>query len=220
MRAVNLLPRDAEVARGGSARLPILLAVGVVAGLTVLFAIATMQASSKAAESRGDLELAQSALAALPKADDGAPAAPELATERSNRLAALRTALGTRAPVDRFFRDLSYVVPEDVWLTGLNVTVVSPTAQSTPSPAADAAASSVTIDGATYSQAAIARFVSRLGALGSLANAHLTESTRVEPQAEATTGAAPAKTKAKRAKRQRAVITFKVAAEFVQGSTS
>jgi Tfp pilus assembly protein PilN len=219
MRAVNLLPRDAEVPRGGSRRLPILIALGVVAGVTVLFAMTTMQASSKAAASRGDLELAQSALAALPKAG-GEPAAPELTTERSNRLAALRTALGTRAPVDRFFRDLSYVVPGDVWLTGLNVTVASDTAQSAPPSAADAAASAVTIDGATYSQAAIARFVSRLAALGSLANAHLTESTRVEPQAEAPSGAAPAKGKAKRTKRPRAVITFKVAAEFVEGRAS
>jgi len=220
MRAVNLLPPDSDVARGGSLRLPILVAVGVLVALSVFFAMATMQASSKAAASRGDLELAQSALAALPKADEE-PAAPELATERSNRLAALRTALGTRAPVDRFFRDLSYVVPGDVWLTGLNVAVVSDTAQSAPPSAADAATSSVTIDGATYSQAAIARFVSRLTALGSLANAHLTESTRVEPQAtEATPGTAPAKGKAKHTKRQRAVITFKVAAEFVEGTTS
>jgi Tfp pilus assembly protein PilN len=219
MRAVNLLPRDADVSSGGSRRLPVLVAVGVVAGLTVLFAMTTLQASSKAAASRGDLELAQSALAALPKVEQE-PAAPELATERSNRLAALRTALGTRAPVDRFFRDLSYVVPGDVWLTGLNVTVASDTAQPTPPSAADAAASAVTIDGATYSQAAIARFVSRLGALGSLANAHLTESTRVEPQAEATPGTASAKAKAKRTKRQRAVITFKVAAEFVEGTSS
>ncbi|HEX5028691.1 MAG TPA: PilN domain-containing protein [Gaiellaceae bacterium] len=219
MRAVNLLPRDADVSSGGSRRLPVLVAVGVVAGLTVLFAMTTLQASSKAAASRGDLELAQSALAALPKVEQE-PAAPELATERSNRLAALRTALGTRAPVDRFFRDLSYVVPGDVWLTGLNVTVASDTAQPTPPSAADAPASAVTIDGATYSQAAIARFVSRLGALGSLANAHLTESTRVEPQAEATPGTASAKAKEKRTKRQRAVITFKVAAEFVEGTSS
>jgi Tfp pilus assembly protein PilN len=220
MRAVNLLPPDSDVARGGSLRLPILVAVGVVAGLTVLFAMTTMQASSKAAASRGDLELAQSALAALPNADEE-PAAPELATERNNRLAALRTALGTRAPVDRFFRDLSYVVPADVWLTGLNVAVASDTVEAGTPSAADAAASAVTIDGATYSQAAIARFVSRLAALGSLANAHLTESTRVEPQAaEATPGTAPVKAKAKRAKRPRAVITFKVAAEFVEGTAS
>jgi Tfp pilus assembly protein PilN len=220
MRAVHLLPRDADVSSGGSRRLPVLVAVGVVAGLTVLFAMTTLQASSKAAASRGDLELAQSALAALPKVEQQEPAAPELATERSNRLAALRTALGTRVPVDSFFRDLSDFVPGDVWLTGLNVTVASDTAQPTPPSAADAPASAVTIDGATYSQAAIARFVSRLGALGSLANAHLTESTRVEPQAEATPGTASAKAKEKRTKRQRAVITFKVAAEFVEGTSS
>jgi Tfp pilus assembly protein PilN len=194
--------------------MPVLVAAGVVAALTVIFAMMTVQASSKAASSRGDLELAQSAVAGLP-GENEEPAAPELATERSNRLAALRSALGTRVPVDRFFRDLSYVVPEDVWLTGLNVTVAADTPAATPS-SATTAASTVRIDGATYSQAAIARFVSRLSALGSLANDHLTESTRVEPQADTGAGA----TTANAPKRRKAVITFKVAADFVEGTSS
>ena len=43
MHAVNLLPPDSDVARGGSLRLPILVAVGVVVALSVFFAMATMR---------------------------------------------------------------------------------------------------------------------------------------------------------------------------------
>jgi len=94
-------------------------------------------------------------------------------------------------------RELTYVVPEDVWLNGLTVIVPTETGpgagQTTPGSATETPAT-VTVKGATYSQASIARFIARLSALSSLENVRLTESARVEPQAAAP-AAAGAKTK-------------------------
>lgn len=220
MRAVNLLPRDADAGSSRGGRLPLVVAVGCVAAITLFAAFLGMQASAQADESRGDLELTEAALARIP-AREQQPVAPDMSVERSNRIAALQSALSTRVPVDKVMRELSYVVPEDVWLNGLTVTVPTETgpagAPAAPGSATETPAT-VTIKGATYSQSSIARFIARLSALSSLENVRLTESARVEPEAEAPT-ASGAKTKAP-SKKKRVVVTFTATAEFDQGPTS
>ena len=212
MRSVNLLPRESETSTKRPGLLPVLVGVGCLAAVTLAAAGMAMSASSEASEHRADLELTQAAIARLP-VGDREPAAPELATERSSRVSALRTALATRVPVDSVLRELSYVVPEDVWLTGFTVTIPTDAAAAAPS-AQDAVASTVTVKGATYSQAAIARFVARLAALRSLSDARLTESALVESDAS-TDGA---KTQPK--KPRKAVVTFTVTAALADGASS
>jgi Tfp pilus assembly protein PilN len=220
MRAVNLLPRDADVAKSGGRRLPVLLAVGCVAAVTVVVGQLGMRASAQADERRGDLELAEAALARIPTPEQQQPVAPDMTAERSNRVAAFQSALSTRVPVDRVMQQLSYVVPEDVWLNGLTVTIPTetgpvgaPAAQNTTT-----AAATVTVKGATYSQTAIARFLGRLSALSSLENVRLTESSRVEPQAEASSD--PGAKKKAAPKKQKVVVTFTATADLVQGQAS
>ena len=218
MRAVNLLPRDLEAVSSGGTRRLVLAAAGGVAAVTVLAGILGMNASSKVDEQRGSLELTEAAIARLP-ANERQPVAPDMTAERSSRIAALQSALSTRTPVDRVMAQLSYVVPEDVWLSGLTLTIPSEVA-STPGQAtgADATGATVALTGATYSQAAIARFLARLSTLSALDNVRLTESNRVEPQANPVSPADQAKPTA--TKKQKVVVTFTVTADLHQGATS
>lgn len=220
MRAVNLLPRDADVAKSSGKRLPVLLAVGCIAAVTVVVGQLGMQASAQADERRGDLELAEAALARIPTPEQQQPVAPDMTAERSNRVAAFQSALSTRVPVDRVMQQLSYVVPEDVWLNGLTVTIPTETGPvgAPATSGATTAAATVTVKGATYSQTSIARFLGRLSALSSLENVRLTESSRVEPQAEASSGSGAKKKTAP--KKQKVVVTFTATADLVQGQAS
>ena len=113
-------------------------------------------------------------------------------------------------------RELSYIVPEDVWLTGLTLSIpadVAAGATAAPATAGAATTSTVTIKGATYSQPAIARFLARLSAVSTLDQARLTESARVEPPAE--DDAASSTPKRKRPKRKpKIVITFTMTADL------
>lgn len=202
MRAVNLLPREVETTRTKRELLPVLAAVGCVAAVTVVAGLLGMSASSRADGLRADLQLTEAAIARLPVRVPQ-PVAPDVSGERGNRIAALQSALSTRVPVDRLLTELSYVVPDDVWLTGLTVTAAQPS-----SPGDAATLSTVTIEGATFTQPSIARFLARLSALSSLDGARLTESARVEPQAGDTT------------KKAKVVITFTVTANLGQGLRS
>lgn len=207
MRAVNLLPREVETTRTKRELLPVLAAVGCVAAVTVVAGLLGMSASSRADGLRADLQLTEAAIARLPVRVPQ-PVAPDVSGERGNRIAALQSALSTRVPVDRLLTELSYVVPDDVWLTGLTVTIPSEAAAQPSSPGDAATLSTVTIEGATFTQPSIARFLARLSALSSLDGARLTESARVEPQAGDTT------------KKAKVVITFTVTANLGQGLRS
>jgi Tfp pilus assembly protein PilN len=224
MRAVNLLPRDLEVVGSAGRTRLVLAAIGGVAAVTLLSGLLGMSASGQVDEQRASLELTEAAIARIP-VKDRQPVAPDMSGERNNRIAALQSALSTRTPVDKVMTQLSYVVPEDVWLNGLTVTIPSdaaptaPPAGQAPGATATAAAATVSVKGATYSQTSIARFLARLSALSSLENVRLTESSRVEPQSDSTeapSGGAKAKPK----KKQKVVVTFTVTADLNQGLIS
>jgi Tfp pilus assembly protein PilN len=220
MRAVNLLPRDTDLGQSGGRTKLVVAAVGGVAAVTLLAGLLRMNASGQVDEQRAALELTEAAIARIP-VGDRQPVAPDMSAERNNRIAALQSALSTRTPVDKVMTQLSYVVPEDVWLSGLTVTIPSDAAATTPpagqAPAATPTAATVTVNGATYSQSSIARFLARLAALSSLDNVRLTESSRVEPQSDSTE--APSG-KARTKKKQKVVVTFTVTADLRQGLTS
>jgi Tfp pilus assembly protein PilN len=222
MRAVNLLPRDSDVVQSGSRTKLVLGAVGGVAAVTVLAGVLGMSASGQVDEHRASLELTEAAIARIP-VRDRQPVAPDMSAERNNRISALQSALSTRTSVDKVMTQLSYVVPGDVWLSGLTVTIPSDAAPTTPpagqAPATTATAATVSVKGATYSQSSIARFLARLGALSSLENVRLTESSRVEPQSDSTE-AQSGKANTKPKKKQKVVVTFTVTADLRQGLTS
>lgn len=177
MRAVNLLPRDhAQKSRVTKEQLPFVVGGCVGLIVTALLASQYMSQSGKVASERqtlGDLKAQLAALPAPPPAPT--PAQTKLAGEQKTRLTALQAALATRVAWDRVLREFSLVLPEDVWLTQLNLkSPVSPaTNEATPGTGAP---TGFTIEGSTYSHDAVARLLSRLAVVPNLTNVQLVSS--------------------------------------------
>jgi Tfp pilus assembly protein PilN len=100
--------------------------------------------------------------------------------QREQRSLALAAAIGKRVSWDRILRRMALVMPDDVWLTNvagtmpLEPTATTATATTSALPAAPTA---FTIQGTTYSQAGVARFLERLQVLPDLQNVQLQSST-------------------------------------------
>ncbi|MGH3137707.1 MAG: PilN domain-containing protein [Gaiellaceae bacterium] len=219
MRAVNLLPRDVERSRGGGSRLLVLLVAGGAAAVTAGIVVAFLSASGAAGDRHAELAALEEAIARVPNAGLPAVTSANLVQERTDRVAALAAALSTRTPFDRLFRELSFVLPADAWLTGITAAAPASTpptgaSQGGTPPASTTTTQGVTIQGATYSHRSVARVLARLSVIPSLENVRLTASARVEPQADETNGV---KTKTKK---QKPVVTFTVSASIRTGSTS
>jgi Tfp pilus assembly protein PilN len=185
VRAVNLLPPD-ERRKGleEGARTPLLLAAGGIALVTIAATFFASMASVSASGTRSDRDDVQAALAALPQLPDQAVSQNALVKERSDRVAALAAALDGRVPFDRLLRQVSYVLPEDAWLTQLDAKAPVTESSETAPAAAVEDATDVTIQGATWSHDKVAVVLARLSAVPSLASVRLTGSTRMEPAAD------------------------------------
>jgi Tfp pilus assembly protein PilN len=176
MRAVNLLPRESRQAFAEGRNLPVL--GGVCAGVLVAAVIGSqvLAQSGKLSTERQKLETLRAQVAALPPV----PAGPsttntQLAGVHSARVSALSTALGTRVSWDRVFREFSLVLPDDVWLTGLQAH--APVSPGNAAAAGTGAPSMFVIQGRTYSHDGVARLLSRLQVVPDLTNVQLQSST-------------------------------------------
>ena len=218
MRAVNLLPRDEQRERREETRTPLVVLAGGLAAVTAVAVVLSFGASGAATDRREELAFTESAIALLPKASEPTIFGGTLAQERADRVAALSAALSSRVSFDRLFREISYVLPEDAWLTGMTASLpVSAVPASTspggaPPTSTPAGTDEVTIQGATYSHDAVARVLGRLSVIPSLENVRLVASARVEPPAMA----APQESKARR----KTIVTFSVAATLRTGGSS
>jgi Tfp pilus assembly protein PilN len=101
-------------------------------------------------------------------------------SQREERSLALATALGKRVAWDRILSHMALVMPDDVWLTKVSGTVPlqSTVAPGTVTPltgpsAIPATPTAVEIDGYTYSQPSVARFLARLEVDPDLKNVQL-----------------------------------------------
>ena len=178
MRAVNLLPKDVSTQGRRLPPLPAFAAcVGVVL-VTALIAVLFLSASSQVAGERRALQSAQAELAAVPVPAAQAPIVTQLPQERQSRVTALATALGQRVAWDRVLREISQVVPGDVWLTML--TAKAP-ALSPPGAAAGTPPTGFSVSGCTYSQDSVARFLARLDLVPDLAQMTLGQSSTNAP---------------------------------------
>ena len=100
-----------------------------------------------------------------------------LKTEHDARVTALSAALTRRIAWDRILREISLVLPNDVWLRTMSAT--SPTPASGTAPAATPPGlppTLMTIEGSTYSHDAVARLITRLSVIPDLKNVWLTKS--------------------------------------------
>lgn len=172
MRAVNLLPRD-EQPRSFEARRGVVFAgAGGTALVTVAFAMLLLAAGGTISQERQTRDQLQAELLSVPK-----PAAEQpdvqvdaaLAVEKGRRVSALSAALGGRIAWDGVLRQISQVLPEDVWLTSLTTTG----ADAVPAAGAPTAVPSILLNGSTYSQDGVARFLARIAVLPVLENVRL-----------------------------------------------
>lgn len=210
MRAVNLLPRDIQQAGSEGGRKPLLVLGGGIAAVTAASVVMFLSASGSVANQRAQLSSVEEAIARIPRSESPAVAPGVITQERTDRTAALSAALATRVPVDRLLRELAYVLPEDAWLTALSATVPAGTAAApgTPLPTT---AQGVSIIGATYSNASVARVLSRLAAVPSLDAVRLTGSARV-----VITTATGMKSKP----RTKSLVTFTISANLRTGESA
>jgi len=179
MRAVNLLPRD-DVPKSFEAKRGVVFgAFGGAAVITVGLTALLLGAGGAIGERQATVDSLKAELTALPTAPDAAEDAANdaaLASELSRRSTALSTALAGRVAWDSVLRQVSQVLPEDVWLTSLAST--SPDAAETDPSAV--AATGVVLAGSTYAQTGVARLLSRLSVAPTLANVRLQSSTIAE----------------------------------------
>jgi Tfp pilus assembly protein PilN len=185
MRAVNLLPVEEQ---GGRRRPP--AAPLAVAGLGVLLAsmlaLGYSSASAKVDERERELTVVErQVVAARRAAKKSKPIRRGRGAERNERLTALNDALGQRLAWDRVLRDVSLVLPDDVWLSSLKAgapgaagasSTSSTSTPTTPTPSA----LTVTFTGFTYSQEGVARLLTRLGLAPELTNVRLQQSSATE----------------------------------------
>lgn len=171
MRAVNLLPRDEPRKSFESTRGVVFGAAGGAALVTALLVSMTMSAGGAADAKQGELDALRAQIAAIPAVDVEDTGTDEaLAAEKGARVGALSAALTSRIAWDRMLRQVSLVLPEDVWLTQLTATAPSGAPTSTKT------APGFTVNGSTYSQNGVARFLSRLAVLPDLENVRLQSS--------------------------------------------
>jgi Tfp pilus assembly protein PilN len=180
MRAVNLLPRDLEQGRKRPATPVIVGCAGAVLATAVL-AGGYLNASSKVGGANRDLASIQAKTAALPQPLQPPATIAALPTERQQRVAALAAALSQRVAWDRVLREISLVLPDDVWLTSLEANAPTPLATgATPPPVGTVAANGFRISGFTYSQSAVARLLARLSVVPDLEAVSLASSAHDE----------------------------------------
>jgi Tfp pilus assembly protein PilN len=184
MRAVNLLPRDDHQRTQSQQNLPALLSTALI--VLVMGLLGVMYFSSKSTAEAKALELqdAQAELGLLPSPEElAAKGAPQrqLASEHSARVAALSAALTHRVAWDRVLRQISLVLPEDVWLKTMNAQSPNPAGlAAAPVTPADQPPKLLTVEGYTYSHDAVARLMTRLSVIPDLSNVWLERSSRGE----------------------------------------
>ncbi len=170
MRAVNLLPRD-EAKRSFEAKRGVVFGgVGGAALATAVLASMVISAGGAANSKQEELDGLRAQIAAIPVVPVVDTSTEDaLAAEKGARVGALSAALSGRIAWDRVLRQVSLVLPEDVWLTNLSAVAPDPTQPVAPG-------TGFTLTGSTYSQYGVARFLSRLSVIPDLANVRLQSS--------------------------------------------
>jgi Tfp pilus assembly protein PilN len=186
MKAVNLIPREARAKRGAlpSSGAGVYVLLG---GLAAIVACAAVWAMADKQVADGEAQLQRvTAQASAAQARVGAGAAfvafEQLARER---VQTVKTLSATRFDWAHAMREISRVLPDDVWLTTLSG--VSGAGSEAPTPATSAApAPTVTVSGCTRSQAKVARLMARLRTIDGVRKITLKTSDKPDSAGDAT----------------------------------
>jgi Tfp pilus assembly protein PilN len=171
MRAVNLLPRDETQKSFANNRGVVFAAAGGTALITAGLCTLLFSAGGAIKDRQLVLDSLNAELASLPTASAAAASKDAtLGAEKTARTGALSSALAERVAWDGVLRQISQVLPEDVWLASLQTSAATAPIGGLPEPA------SVTLVGSTYSQSGVARFLSRLLVVPTLTNVTLDSS--------------------------------------------
>jgi Tfp pilus assembly protein PilN len=177
MRAVNLLPKDES--RGRQAT-PVPMLVGVPLALlaTVTLGAAYLQAGSKIVDRKQTYLDLKAQDDRIPKIKPASAVEQGLASQRTPRIAALGAALTRRVAWDRLLREVSQVLPDDVWLSTLSMTSPNSAISLVPpvATAPGAPATGMIMTGSTYSQESVARLLARVQLVPDLTNVQLQQS--------------------------------------------
>jgi Tfp pilus assembly protein PilN len=182
MRAVNLLPRQHVEKRREAPNTVVLVAAIGGAAVVLALVAGVLLANRSVDRQRQQLAAAQAVLAVTPAHHVSAKTnafRSAVLSQRQARSLALASALSKRVAWDRILRRFALVLPNDVWLTSLTGTVpldTTPAAVTTTPSALPPAATALTIQGYTYSQAGVARLLERLSVLPDLKNVQLQNS--------------------------------------------
>jgi Tfp pilus assembly protein PilN len=173
MRPANLLPPDLR--RSGRLAVPpeAFIAVGATVAVGAVLAVAYSGAHGKVKTREQQLAALNAQIAAVPAPKPATiTVSPEIAADKDARKAAVDSALSQRVSWDTVLRELSLVLPSDVWLNALSANGAT-TAPADPTAAPVLGSTSLTITGFTYSQAGVARLLTRLALVPHLDNVQL-----------------------------------------------
>lgn len=165
MRAVNLLPRDEKRQRKQPGAV---LLTGVLGGVlvTALLAGLFLMTSTTVSDKQAEVDALRAELAAIPPAPKPTTDTSALETAKNERVALLGKALATRVAWDRVMRELSLVLPGDIWLESLAANGPDPSV--VPGPGQEAPKGQLTLTGYSYSHDGVARLLSRLSVVPEL----------------------------------------------------
>lgn len=183
MRAVNLIPRDDS--RANRRQPGAVVLTGVLGSVVVvaLLAGAFLMTSSTVGDRQAEVDGLRAELAAIPPPAAQPQSQTTLEAEKSQRVAVLGQALGSRIAWDRVLREISLVLPEDIWLESLNANAPDPNAAPATPGAAPTGTGSFTITGYSYSHDGVARLLARLSVLPQLERPKLGSSVLDETKA-------------------------------------
>jgi Tfp pilus assembly protein PilN len=179
MRAVNLLPKDAERARRTTPDPALLIGVaGLAIVLATLFSM-YLNASSKVQDRKDERTQVQEELRLLTQHNPPPKVLPvqqKVASLEGERISAVSSALSYRVPWSNILGQIALVMPSGVKLTTLMaITPVSVNTQYSAS--ATTSANNLTLTGWTYSQESVFLLLTRLKRLPPLTGVALASST-------------------------------------------
>jgi Tfp pilus assembly protein PilN len=187
MRAVNLLPREEAKQDRKRPAAPLITGVAAAVILAAVLVGGFVHESAGVAKKRTELDAARTELSLVPKPAPAENVSSTLVTEEMLRNTALSAALRGRMSWDRLLREISLVLPDDVWLASLSlqapVATIPADAAAAPAPSTATTTpvpSTFTMNGTTFTHESVARLLSRLALVPDLEDVTLVSSSKTK----------------------------------------
>jgi Tfp pilus assembly protein PilN len=182
MKAVNLIPKDSSAARREAGGPAVYVVLGALVAFVVLASLWTI-ASKQAGTDRARLDRATAEATAAEARAAAAQPYQEFARLAKDRVATIGSLARTRFDWSHAMREVSRVLPADVWLTEIAAT--SGAGAAAPSPTTSAApAPTFKLDGCTVTQSKVALLMARLRAVDGVQQVDLSKSQKPDSKGD------------------------------------